>query len=89
MGKELAVLMPDKLKTIKEAVTLSAKKAGQGEYLSCMFFLLTDYERYGPLKTQLNNNFLMGEQEYPSNVLTANRLMMDFVQATGAVKHSR
>ena len=44
---------------------------------------------YGPLKMQLDNNFLMGKQEYPSNVLLAKRLMTDFVAATGAVKHKR
>ena len=30
----------------------------------------------------------MGEQEYPSNVLTAKRLMMDFAPATIAMKHT-
>ena len=56
---------------------------------TCLFLLLTDNERYGPLKTQLDNNFLMGKQEYPSDVLAAKRLMTDFVPATGVVKHKR
>ena len=54
---------------------------------ACLFLLLADNERYGPLKMQLDNNFLMGIQEYPSDVLAAKRLMMDFVPATGVVKH--
>ena len=55
----------------------------------CLFLLLADDERYGPLKVQLDNNFLMVEQEYPSNVLAAKRLRTDFIPATGAVKHKR
>ena len=85
-GKELAVLTSDELKAFDEAATLSAKGVAQGEYLVCLCILLTDHERYGPLQTQLDNNFLMGEQEYPSNVLTAKSLMTDSVLATGAVK---
>ena len=42
-----------------------------------------------PSKAQLDYNFLMGKQEYPSDVLTAKGLMTDFVPATGAVKHRR
>ena len=38
---------------------------------------------------QLDNNFLMGKQEYPSDDLVAKRLMTDFVLATGVVKHKR
>ena len=48
-----------------------------------------DDERYEPLKTQLDNNFLMGEHTYPSNVLAAKRLMTDSVPATGVVEHTR
>ena len=70
--------MSGKLKTIEEVTTLSAKEATQGEYLACLFLLLADNERYGPLKTQPDNKFLVGKQEYPSNVLTAKRLMTDF-----------
>ena len=51
--------------------------------------LLTNTKRYGPLKTQLDNNFLMGKQEYPSNVLATKRLMTDFVPATGTMKHTQ
>ena len=36
---------------------------------------------------QMDNNFLMGKQEYPSNVLAAKLPMTDFVAAMGAVKH--
>ena len=48
---------------------------------------LTYDERHGPLKTQLDNTFLMGDQEYPSNVLMAKRLVTDFVPTTSAVNH--
>ena len=42
-----------------------------------------------PAKTQLDTNVLMGEQEYPGNVLAAKRLMTDFDPTTNAVKHKR
>ena len=82
-GKELTALTPAELEAIKEETTLNAKEAAQGEHLVCMFLLLPDDERYGPLKTQLDVNFLMGKQEYHSDVLTSKRLMTDFVPATG------
>ena len=87
--KDLAALTVTELETIETEATTSAKEAEQREYLACLFLLLVDDERYSPLKTQLDNNFLMGKQEYPSNVLAAKRLMTDFVPATGAVKHKR
>jgi len=88
-GRDLTELTAAELETIKTEATTSAKEAAQGEYFACLFLLLADDERYGPLKTQPNNNFLMGKQEYPSDVLAAKRLMTDFVPATGAVKHKR
>ena len=88
-GKELGTLLSDELKVIEEAATLSAKEAGQGEYGACLCLLLTDNEKYGTLKTQLDNTLLIGEQDYSSDVLVAKWLMMDFVPGTGEVKHKR
>ena len=61
-GMELAKLTQAKLKMIEEEATMNAKEAAQGEYLVCLFLLLTDDERYGPLKAQLDTNFLMEKQ---------------------------
>ena len=88
-GNELSKLTPAELKVVEEEEILTAKEAAPGEYLTCLFLLLADDERYEPLNLQLDNNFLMGEQEYPSSVLTAQQLMMDFVPTTSAVKHKR
>ena len=88
-GRDLVGLTAIELEAIETETTASAKEAAQGEYLVCLFLLLADNERYGPLKTQLDNNFLMGKQEYPSDVLTTKRRMTDFVPATGSVKHKR
>ena len=85
-GKELGLLTSAKLDVIKGAATLSARETATGDYMLCMLLLLADNERYGPLKTQLDNIFLMEEQEYTSNILAAKRLMTDVVLATGAVK---
>ena len=88
-GQDLAALAAAELETTETEATMNTKEAAQGEYFACLFLLLVDDERYGPLKTQLDNNFLMGKQEYPSNVLSAKRLMPDFVPVTGVVKHKR
>ena len=87
MGKELTALTPDKLEAINEEETLNAMEAAQGGYRGCLFLLLTDNKRHGPLKTQLDNNFVMGKEEYSSNILASKSLMTDFVPATGVVEH--
>ena len=40
--------------------------------------LLADDKRFKTLKKTLNNNFLLGRQEYPKDVLASKRLMTDF-----------
>ena len=44
----------------------------------CLFILLADEERFKPVTTELDNNYLLGNQEYPANVLATKRLMTDF-----------
>ena len=80
-GKALSALTPDEVDELEEKSTEAAKEAATSEYLACLFLLLSDDERFGPLKNELDNNFLMGEQEYPCDVLRAKRLMSDFVPA--------
>ena len=60
-------------------MSVTARESASAEYLACLFLLLVDNNRYGPLKSQLDNTFLMGEQEYPCDVLQVKRLMTDFV----------
>ena len=40
---------------MNKPVTEMMKKAATGEYLSCRFLLLTDNDKFGPLKTELDN----------------------------------
>ena len=40
-------------------------KSACAEYLACLFLLLADDERFKTIKKTLNNNFLLGRQEYP------------------------
>ena len=56
-------------KALQEKHEKPARDSASGEYLACLFLLLADDDRFGPLKTQLDNNFLMGEQEYPETCL--------------------
>ena len=39
-----------------------ARESSLAEYRACLFLLLADDNRFKPLKTQMDNNFLMGEQ---------------------------
>ena len=55
-----------------------ASESACAEYLACLFLLLVDDERFKTLKKTLNNNFLLGRQEYPKDVLASKRLMTDF-----------
>ena len=74
---------------MNKPVTEAVKKAATGEYLSCMFLLLTNNNKFGPLKTELDNSVLMGKQECPSNILQAKQLMTNLVVAAGEIKQRR
>ena len=88
-GKLLADLTAVELKDINKKAAKATKEAVTGDYMMCLFLLLTNNKRCSLLKTQLDNTFLMGEQGYPSNILTAKRLMTDVFPAAGATKHQQ
>ena len=46
-----------------------------------------DNNRFGPLKTNLDNNFLMGGQEDSSDVLRVKRLTLVIIPAAVTAKH--
>ena len=50
IGKPLVDLSANELKEIEEKATQRAKEAPTGEYMTCMFLLLADNERYVLLK---------------------------------------
>ena len=62
----------------------AAKTASCEEYLGSLFLLMSDDTRFKPLKTQLENNYILGKQEYPHTVLAAKRMMADYVPVSGA-----
>ena len=47
---------------------------------------MADNERYGGIKTALGDNYLLGKQEYPQDLLAAERLLADFKGAPSKVK---
>ena len=55
-----------------------ASESACTEYLACLFLLMSDDERFKMFKKTLNDNFLLGRQEYPKDVLSLKRLMTDF-----------
>ena len=50
----------------KAAIQTEAMKSGKEAYLACLFLLMADDDRYGGVKDTLNDNYLLGKQEYPS-----------------------
>ena len=48
------------------------------EYLACLLLLLESKERFKPVPTDLINNYLLGKQEDPANVLAKKRIMNNF-----------
>ena len=59
-GKTLVELMEGEVTVVDAVATEAAKEAATGEYLVCLFLLLADDDRFGLLKTELDNIFLMG-----------------------------
>ena len=63
---------------LKKKYEKPARESSSAEYLARLFLLLADDNRFKPLKTQMDNNFLMGEHgQYPSDVLAAKILLTD------------
>ena len=83
--KELAKKDYDVMgKNSKKAIQSQVMKTTKEAYLTCLFILMEDDERYGGVKTVLGDNYLLGKQEYPQNLLAAKRLLADFKGARNA-----
>ena len=61
----------------REAIQREVIKAAKEAYLACLFILLADDRRYGDVKRALADNYLLGKQEYPQDLLAAKRLLAD------------
>ena len=70
----------------KKPVTTEALKTSKQAYLACLFLLMADDERYSKVKATLDDNYLLGKQEYPQDLLAAKRLLADF-KGTGKPKN--
>ena len=55
-----------------------AMRSINGACIVCLFILMADEDRYGGVKATLDNNYLLGKQEYPKDMLAAKRLLADF-----------
>ena len=55
------------------AALLQKKELAKEDYDACLFILMADDERYGGVKTALGDNYLLGKQEYPQDLLAAKR----------------
>ena len=62
----------------RAAIQSEATKSSKQAYLACLFLLMADDDRYGAVKATLDDNYLLGKQEFPRDLLAAKRLLMDF-----------
>ena len=62
----------------KQPLEAEAMKSAKSAYLACLFLLMADEDRYGGVKATLDDNYLLGKQEYPQDMLAAKRLLADF-----------
>ena len=70
----------------KKPVTAEALKSSKQAYLACLFLLMSDDDRYSDVKATLDDNYLLGKQEYPQDLLAAKRLLADFKGTSKAKK---
>ena len=62
--------------------------ASSEEFLACLFILLADNGRYKGLKIELENDFTMGQLNYPKTVVAAKRLLTYYI-APGKSTYSK
>ena len=67
----------------KKRIETLAQDKSQEEYLACLFLLMSDDGRFKPLKTQLENDLLLGQGSYPRTIIEAKRMMMEFIAPGG------
>ena len=65
-------------KELQKPLEDKSMKSSKQAYLACLFLLMADEERYGGVKATLDDNYLLGKQEYPQDLLVAKRLLADF-----------
>jgi hypothetical protein len=80
--KPLVDLTAAEVTEVNEQATEVAIEATAGEYWSCLFFLLTDNERFKSLETQLDNTFLMGKHKYRRNILQSKNIFVLTIRTT-------
>ena len=67
----------------RTAIQSEVIKAAKEAYLACLFIQLADDKRYGDVKRALADNYLLGKQEYPQDLLAAKRLLADYKGVPG------
>ena len=70
----------------KKPIQSEAMKTAKEAYLACLFILMAGEERYGGVKTALGDNYLLGKQKYPQDLLAAKRLLADFKGTPGKAR---
>ena len=74
----LAAMSPAEKLALENCLQKEVMESSCEEYLACLFLLLAYEERFNPVITKLNNNYLLRKQEYLANVMAAKQLMTDF-----------
>ena len=64
---------------LEKEIEEAAMTARSEEFLACLFILLADNSRYKGLKIELANDFTMGQSNDPKTVVTAKKLLTDYI----------
>ena len=70
-------------KANKKRIDTLARDESQEEHLACLFLLMSDNGRFKLLKTQLENNHLLGQVSYPKTVVEAKRMTTELITLGG------
>ena len=70
----------------KKPLEDEAMRSSKSVYLACLFLLMADEDHYGGVKATLDDNYLLGKQEYPQDLLAAKRLLVDFKGSGSSTK---
>ena len=66
--------------TMSETNKKEVEKEAQGRYLAVAFVLGGDRQRYGRLIENMENDYLQGQNNYPSTITTAYNLLTNWKQ---------
>ena len=64
---------------LKKKIEEAAMTTSSEGFLACLFILLAENSQYKGLKIDMENDFTLGQSNYPKTVVAAKRLLTDYI----------